>query len=146
LRYIIHPRISPFDYAYLAPAGAEPAVCFLAKHHTPARTIERYLFGLGSFGLGVSWVYISIHDFGGADSLSSGLLTCLFFGFGLCFRHWQVIFLYQYCTKTRLISMMVMPVVWLLVEYFRGYLMLNGFPWLQIAYSSWKRLWRVNSQ
>jgi len=35
--------------------------------------------------------------------------------------------------------MMVMPVVWLLVEYFRGYMVLNGFPWLQIAYSSWKR-------
>jgi apolipoprotein N-acyltransferase len=27
------------------------------------------------------------------------------------------------------------PLVWILVEYVRGYCLLNGFPWLQIAYS-----------
>jgi apolipoprotein N-acyltransferase len=31
--------------------------------------------------------------------------------------------------------MVFMPVVWCLVEYFRGQFILNGFPWLQLGYS-----------
>jgi apolipoprotein N-acyltransferase len=34
-----------------------------------------------------------------------------------------------------LVAVIVMPIIWLLIEYFRGCLMLNGFPWLQIAYT-----------
>jgi apolipoprotein N-acyltransferase len=127
---------APFDYAYLALAAL--SLLFASwQNTTPRRALLRgYLFGLGSFGLGVSWVYISIHDFGRANMLSSGLLTGLFVGFWALFpalagylsvKIWPV-------NRGR-ISMMVMPVVWLLIEYLRGYLVLNGFPWLQVAYS-----------
>ena len=127
---------APFDYAYLAPAAL--SMLFASwQDTTPRRAILRgYLFGLGSFGLGVSWVYISIHDFGGANWLSSSLLTCLFFGFWALFPALAGYLSVTILPKTRgLSSMMVMPVVFLLIEYFRGYWMLNGFPWLQIAYS-----------
>jgi apolipoprotein N-acyltransferase len=127
---------APFDYAYLAPVAL--GLLFASwQNITPRRAMLRgYLFGLGSFGLGVSWVYISIHDFGGADSLSSGLLTCLFFGFWALFPALAGYISVKILPVNKgLIPVMVMPVVWLLIEYFRGCLMLNGFPWLQIAYS-----------
>jgi apolipoprotein N-acyltransferase len=127
---------APFDYAYLALAAL--SLLFASwQNITSGRALLRgYLFGLGSFGLGVSWVYISIHDFGRANMLSSGLLTGLFFGFWALFPALAGYLSVKIRPINRgLISMMVTPVVWLLVEYFRGYLALNGFPWLQIAYS-----------
>ena len=127
---------APFNYAYLALVAL--ILLFASwQNSTPGRAMLRgYLFGLGSFGLGVSWVYISIHDFGRADMLSSGLLTCLFVGFWALFPALAGYLSVKILPINRkLISMMVMPVVWLLIEYFRGYLVLNGFPWLQIAYS-----------
>ena len=127
---------SPFDYPYLAPLAL--SLLFASwQNTTPRRALLRgYLFGLGSFGLGVSWVYISIHDFGGAHWLSSGLLTVLFFGFWAVFPALAGYFSVKILPDNRtLISVGVMPVVWLLIEYFRGNCLLNGFPWLQSTYS-----------
>ena len=127
---------APFDYAYLAPVAL--ILLFASwQNITPGRALLRgYLFGLGAFGLGVSWVYISIHDFGRANMLSSGLMTGLFVGFWALFPALAGYLSVKLRTKNRgLISIMVMPVVWLLIEYLRGYWVLNGFPWLQIAYS-----------
>ena len=127
---------SPFDYPYLAPLAL--SLLFASwQNTTPRRALLRgYLFGLGSFGLGVSWVYISIHDFGGANWLSSGLLTVLFFGFWAVFPALAGYFSVKILPDNRtLISVGVMPVVWLLIEYFRGNCLLNGFPWLQSTYS-----------
>jgi apolipoprotein N-acyltransferase len=127
---------APLDYAYLAPVAL--ILLFASwQNITPGRALLRgYLFGLGAFGLGVSWVYISIHDFGRANMLSSGLLTGLFVGFWALFPALAGYLSVKLRTKNRgLISIMVMPVVWLLIEYLRGYWVLNGFPWLQIGYS-----------
>jgi len=127
---------APFEYVYLAPVAL--IILFASWQNISAgRALLRgYLFGLGSFSLGVSWVYISIHDFGKANILSSGLLTGLFIGFWALFPALAGYLSVKLLPINRgLISMTVMPVVWLLIEYFRGYLVLNGFPWLQIAYS-----------
>ena len=127
---------APFNCAYLAPVALSLLfACW--QDITPRRAMLRgYLFGLGSFGLGVSWVYISIHDFGHASWLSASLLTSLFVGFWALFPALAGYLSVKIKPISRgLISMMIMPVVWLLIEYFRGYWVLNGFPWLQIAYS-----------
>ena len=127
---------APFNFPYLALIAL--SLLFASwQNATPARALRRgYLFGLGAFGLGVSWVYISIHDFGGADPISAGLLTGLFVAFWALFPALAAFL----SVKIRqvmpgLSSIMVMPLVWLLVEYLRGYLVLNGFPWLQVGYS-----------
>lgn len=127
---------APFDQPYLAPISL--CVLFGCWHKTtPKKAFLRgYLFGLGSFGIGVSWVYVSIHEFGGANPLSSGLMTCLFFGFWALFPA-----LAGYISVSirngdqGLKAILVIPVVWQLIEYFRGNWMLDGFPWLQSAYS-----------
>jgi apolipoprotein N-acyltransferase len=94
--------------------------------------LRGYLFGLGAFGSGVSWVYISMHDFGGAGVFGSSMLTALFAAFWALF---PALVGYLSVKMQRVGRIVLVPVIWILVEYFRGYWLLNGFTWLQIAYS-----------
>jgi len=123
---------APFDYAFLAPIAL--IILFASwRQVTPGRALLRgYLFGLGSFGLGVSWVYISIHDFGRAGVLSSGALTSLFVMFWALFPALAGYISAKIPGNKQLIGM---SLIWVSIEYFRGALVLNGFPWLLGAYS-----------
>jgi apolipoprotein N-acyltransferase len=127
---------SPYDFAYVA----LPALMFLYRAwsvQSPRQAaLSGYLFGLGLFGSGIWWVYVSIHDFGGADALSAGLLTLLLVGI------WALFPAITGALAARVLSSQVVwfrvtavALLWVMVEYFRGFWLLNGFPWLQIAYS-----------
>lgn len=126
---------SPFDHHYLALAAIIflIATCFRLS---PARAFLRsYLFGLGVFGSGVSWVFVSIHDFGGANIYASILLTSLFVAFWALFPALAVFLTATIPIKKEKNRILIFSIIWILVEYLRGQLVLNGFPWLQIAYS-----------
>jgi apolipoprotein N-acyltransferase len=127
---------APFDYSCLAPVAL--MILFAGWRNSSAKraAVRGYLFGLGAFGSGVSWVYISMHDFGGAGVFEAGLLTALFSGF------WALFPALAGYLSVKMIPMnqgpvrvLLMPLIWILVEYLRGYWVLNGFPWFQLAYS-----------
>jgi apolipoprotein N-acyltransferase len=122
---------APFDYAYLAILAL--TVLFACWQDVSVKRVllRGYLFGLGQFGLGVSWVYVSIHDFGGAGIASAGTLTALFVAFWAMF---PALAAYAWA-KLAGNRLLLMPVIWLLVEYLRGCLVLDGFPWLIAGYS-----------
>ncbi|PPK72331.1 apolipoprotein N-acyltransferase [Methylobacter tundripaludum] len=123
---------APFDYSWLALAAM--AFLFAAWRGCSAKraALRGYLFGLGAFGSGVSWVYISMHDFGGAGALESSLLTAVFAAFWALF---PALAGYLSVKMKGPGQVILTPVIWMLVEYLRGYWVLNGFPWLQLAYS-----------
>jgi apolipoprotein N-acyltransferase len=124
---------SPFNKPYLALLAL--SMLFYTWHTaTPLRALLRgYLFGLTSFGLGVSWVFVSLHDFGGANGLISSLLTALFVAFWSLF---PALAAYVSVKMTSSINYIVaLPLIWILTEYFRGHMVLDGFPWLLGAYS-----------
>jgi len=93
------------------------------------------LFGLGFFGSGVSWIYISIHHYGGANIFLSLLITALFI-FYLALYPALVGVLYRSIFKDHCIlrTLLVFPAFWILSEFARGYLF-TGFPWLDIGYA-----------
>src|SRR4030067_1120972 len=69
--------LSLFPLAVLAPA----LLFLLWLDVTPRRALWRgLLFGFGQFGVGVSWVYVAIHDFGHSGVPLAVLLTALFVG------------------------------------------------------------------
>ncbi len=127
---------APFNFPYLAPLALSLLFATWQNTSTKQALLRAYLFGLGSFGLGISWVYISIHDFGGSSSVIAGLLTAFFVGFWAIFPALAgYLSVKIQSLNNRNHSYLTSPVVWMLVEYLRGRLILNGFPWLQSAYS-----------
>ena len=95
-----------------------------------------FLFGIGMFGVGVSWVYVAIHDFGHASVFLAGLLTALFVCFlslYLAIIGWIVKRIIGN-TFTSLDLVLLLPVAWLGFEWFKTWF-LTGFPWLEIGVS-----------
>src|SRR5512138_2041795 len=69
---------APFNLFFITPLAI--ALLFaLWLDVTPRGAAWRgFLFGLGQFGAGVSWVFVAIHDFGFTGAPLAALLTLLF--------------------------------------------------------------------
>ena len=103
---------------------------------TPRQAFKQgWLFGLGFMGFGVSWLHISIDQFGGVGLPLAILITLLFITvialfFGLA--GWLGT---QLRCKNEIANLIIIfPAVWTLFEWVRGWF-LTGFPWLSMGYS-----------
>jgi len=107
------------------------------------RTITKhcFIFGFGWFASGISWVHVSIAEFGGMPlivSLLLMLLLCLYLAIfpalaGYLSAKISVLVKSKDTTKTRFL-MALLPSSWLFFEYCRS-VFLTGFPWLSLGYS-----------
>jgi apolipoprotein N-acyltransferase len=127
---------APFGWAYLAILSL--LLLFRSwLDATPARAFLRgYLFGLGQYGFGVSWIYVSLHDYGGADGVTATGLTALFVMFLALYPALAGFLARRFSPSASpaVSLLLVFPSIWVLVEWFRGWF-LSGFPWLQVGYS-----------
>ena len=102
----------------------------------PQRAFFRgWLFGLGQFGIGVHWIYFSLHDFGGAAPPFAVFSTLALVAYlalypGLC--AWLVAKLGV--RAPTITALGLFPALWTLSEWLREHL-LTGFPWLAVGYS-----------
>ena len=93
-----------------------------------------FVFGLGFLGFGVSWVYISIHEYGHLNALVSTLITLLFVVY-LALYPGLVAVLYNKLSTRRslLFSCLLFSSIWCLVEWLRS-TFIGGFPWLLLGF------------
>jgi apolipoprotein N-acyltransferase len=95
-----------------------------------------WLFGLGLFGVGVSWVFVAIHVFGQSGLLLAAFLTFLFvatLSLYLAGLGWLVKKLSPGMLSAR-DWLLLLPTGWLGFELFKGWF-LSGFPWLELGVS-----------
>ena len=130
-----------------APFGLYPITFFslailfwLWLESTPRQAaILGLLFGMGQFGMGVSWVYVAINTFGNAVAPLAALLTALFVTTLALFPALAGFMVARFRMRMRKPSsgwqlLLLMPLAWSLFEWLRGWL-LSGFPWLSLGYS-----------
>ncbi len=100
-----------------------------------------FAFALGYYGTGVSWVYISIHQFGSAPVPLAVLMTALFVAFV------ALVFALPFYTltwfKPKLRALIGIPLIWVLSEWIRTWFLtcirdrLTGYSHIDTALFGW---------
>ncbi len=92
-----------------------------------------YLFGIGMFGTGTSWIFYSMYFFAHAHIVLAITLTSVFV---ILMSLVMLIFgalSYQFINSPKLTRLLLFyPASWVLVEWFRGWFF-TGFPWLYLG-------------
>ncbi|MBI3375768.1 MAG: apolipoprotein N-acyltransferase [Betaproteobacteria bacterium] len=124
--------VGSWPLALVAPAALTGL--WLGARGARSAALIGFSFGMGLFGTGVSWVYVSLNQFGGMPAPVAALATL-----GFC----VLLSLYPAAVgylQARLFggdalrACVAIPALWTLSEWLRGWL-LTGFPWLATGYA-----------
>lgn len=122
-----------YSLGFISPA----ILLFLLMRATPQKSFWfGFVFGLGFFGTGATWVYISIHRYGNASALLAAFITLLFVCILACYPALlSYIFRRFFSKKSDWVqALLAFPALWVGFEYLRS-ILLTGFPWLLLGYS-----------
>ena len=124
---------APFSYYWLVALILPTWLYSLQGKSSRDATKQGFIFAFGWFSAGISWVHVSIDQFGGlplAISLLLMLLLCLYLALFLALACYLAA---RFSYQKQLNLWLLLP-FWLLSEFLRG-VFLTGFPWLTLGYS-----------
>lgn len=125
--------LAPFNLWPLALLGLVVFPLLLFKVTARRAWWVSLAFGVGLYGVGVSWIYVAIHQFGSAPVWLAALLTALFVVFMALIFAAPFVLCRSLIGQGRLGIMLGFPACYLLGEWLRTWL-LTGFPWLYVGY------------
>lgn len=109
----------------------------LLENKTPRQGfVLGLLFGMGLFGVGVSWIYISLTQYGGMAMWLGALATllfCLLLALFPALAAWLTMRL-ALGRASAVRWCLIFPSAWTLMEWVRSWLF-TGFPWLSAGYA-----------
>jgi apolipoprotein N-acyltransferase len=125
-----------------APFGIYPlvvltllALLWLIDHAAWRRAAWRgFLFGMGEFLAGVSWIYISLHDMGGVTPVVAVLMLLVLVAIMALYSAAACAIAAAWAPQGWKRDLLLFPAAWTFLEWLRGWL-LTGFPWLSLGYS-----------
>lgn len=134
---------APFKFWFVAPLSL--AAFFLLLYPVSAATAawRGYGFGLGLYGAGVSWVYVSLSTFGGMPVWMGSIAV---FGFATLLAGFLALMAYlvaRIFPPRSWLRLLVLPAFWIIFEWLKSWV-LTGFPWLDIGYAvvdTWLAAW-----
>jgi apolipoprotein N-acyltransferase len=125
-----------------APVGLYPlawlgfgVLIHLLIRHPQSALRTGFWFGLGLFGAGVSWVYVSLHVFGAMPAVLAGIATLLFCALLALFTGFAAWLQARVPASDTVRACLLIPAAWTLGEWLRSWLM-SGFPWLSAGYAA----------
>ena len=125
--------LAPFDYWPIGIVSTSMIAYIMATATPQQAAIRGWFYGLGLFGAGTSWVYVSIHIYGNAPVPLAVFLTAFFCaGLGLftCFTF----YLYARLVRDNTLGHTVgFACIFVLGEWLRSWF-LTGFPWMYLGY------------
>ena len=125
---------APFGWAWLAVVALAALFVLTAQPSKRQALWSAYFFGLGYFGVGVSWVFVSISQYGNGPVV--GMLATAAFVSLLALFPWGVAYLVRrlHPEMDATALWLGLPATWVLSEWMRTWF-LTGFPWLFVGYS-----------
>jgi len=141
--WLLLPAAGALGVTAFAPLGWYPVACVsllllfaIWQQDTPRRALRHgLLYGLGFFGTGISWVFVSVHHYGhvpvaGAVPVTLGLVLFL-----SLYPALLGYLLKRYLPQPGWAALVLaFPAGWALAEWLRGWLF-SGFPWLSVGNS-----------
>ncbi|MGH1461644.1 MAG: apolipoprotein N-acyltransferase [Neptuniibacter sp.] len=127
---LIAPSLAPFNIPYLV--LLPPAILYLCSCNASTKNAAwlGWFFGLGFFGSGVSWVYVSISEHSATPAPAAVALTILFVA-GLAILFALQSYIWRKFFSARWIALSF-AAIWVLFEWLRSWLF-TGFPWLYLG-------------
>jgi apolipoprotein N-acyltransferase len=131
---------SPFDH-FPATLGALAILIHLWLDAATPRAAFKvgFFFGLGLYGTGASWVYISLNRFGAMPMPLAATATfgfCAFLALFPALAGWiQARIARDSAAPVALRAVLLIPAVWTLLEWSLSWV-LTGFPWLAFGYTA----------
>jgi len=128
---------SPFHFYPVAILSLALWFATLQNGSAKQAAVRGFLFGFGMFGVGVSWIYVAIHEFGHASILLASLLTISAMAF-LALMPAGLAYTVKKLNKGDRLEakdfILLLPFAWLFFEWFKTWF-LTGFPWLELGVS-----------
>jgi apolipoprotein N-acyltransferase len=91
-------------------------------------------FGYGQFGVGVSWVYVSLHTYGGMPLWMGSIAVLLFAGILAIFVGLTVYCAARLVPQGGILRLLSLASAWVFFEWLKSWIF-TGFPWLELGYT-----------
>ncbi len=126
---------APTEWWVLAPLSIALFYALLQEQTPRESLIRGLLFGLAYFGIGVHWVYHSLHLFGAAIAPLAAGLTIIFVLVMAVFPTLTAWLWARWRQPSKpIFNGLLFSALWVIAELLRGKIM-GGFPWILVGYS-----------